>query len=160
MSLDFLKKSLTNQNVKAFLMMIRHSEGTNANDGYQYLFGSNPNNQRRFTDFSKHPNIDEPFGAHNFSTAAGAYQILDKFWVPIQKMYNLPDFSPASQDIAAVEQISERNALQLVMDGKFDQALRLVSNIWASLPYNAYGQPQHPVVQYSTWYVQAGGKIC
>ena len=159
MSLQYLETALDSNNVKAFLMMIRHSEGTDAKDGYSYLFGSNPNNSRRFTDFSKHPDIKEPLGLHNFSSAAGAYQLLYNSWIAIKNKYNLPDFSPHSQDIAACELISERNVLKHVIDGNFDIALKACSNIWASLPFNSYGQPTHPISNYTNWYTQSGGII-
>lgn len=158
MSLQFLQNALKTDNVKAFLMMIRNSEGTVASDGYNYLFGSSPANSIRFTEFSHHPNVHEAY-KDTSSTAAGAYQILFGTWSAIQAKYNLPDFSPANQDIAAVELISEKNALQLIVDGKFEEALKLCSSIWASLPYNSYGQPTHALTSYLDWYTQNGGVI-
>lgn len=159
MSLQFLETALANGNVQAFLRTIRMSEGTAEHDGYSYLFGSSPNNNRRFIDFSKHPNIREPFGNDNFSTAAGAYQILYRVWASIQQKYNLPDFSPHSQDIAACELISEKDVLQKLMDGDFADVLQACSGIWASLPNNNYGQPEHSVATITNWYTQNGGTI-
>lgn len=158
MSLQFLKDSLTNKNVQAFLQMIRHSEGTAAPDGYNYIFGSSPKNTLRFTDFSHHPDMHQPFRG-GFSSAAGAYQFLYDTWEAIQKKYNLPDFSPANQDIACVELISQKNVLQKLMNGDFYTALKACSNIWASLPGNSYNQPIHAQQKYPDWYVQNGGTI-
>lgn len=169
MSLQFLKNALLNPNVKAFMLTIRKSEGTDASDGYSYLFGSSPRNTRRFPvgkdgkpDFSHHPHINEPFNIGDkadFSSAAGAYQILFGTWEAIRKKYSLPDFSPASQDIACVELISQQNVLQHLMNGDFDIALRACSHIWASLPFAPYGQPIHSVDVVTNWYKNAGGVI-
>jgi muramidase (phage lysozyme) len=106
MSLQFLQNALLNKNTQAYLITIRHSEGTDAPDGYNYIFGSSPSNTRRFTSFSEHPDIKVPFGKDNFSTAAGAYQILFKTWESIRIKYALPDFSPASQDNALAQGIA------------------------------------------------------
>lgn len=159
MSLQFLETALLNPNVLAFMRMLAKSEGTDYPDGYTFLFGSKESNTRRFTDFSHHPHINEPFGGESTSSAAGKWQILYPTWVAIQKKYNLPDFSPSSQDLACVELISERNVLQKLMDGDFESALVACSNIWASLPFNSFGQPTHPIGNYKMWYTQAGGII-
>jgi muramidase (phage lysozyme) len=158
MSLKYLEAALLNENVQAFMSMLSSSEGTNYPDGYNYLFGSSPENKLRFTDFSKHPNIIETFNNYR-STAAGKWQILYGVWQYIQDKYKLPDFSPHNQDIACVELISERNVLQHTMDGDFHVALAGASKIWASLPYNSFGQPTHPLTSYETWYKNAGGVI-
>lgn len=153
---EFLINALQTDNVRAFLMMIRHSEGTAADDGYNYIFGSSPENKTRFNDFSKHPDIHVQYG-NTFSTAAGAYQILFHTWETIAGKYSLPDFSPENQDIAAAELISERNVLQKLMDGNFNEALTACSSIWASLPGNSYGQPEHSIDQCLQWYTGNGG---
>lgn len=158
MSLDFLKKALLNKNVQAFLTMIRKSEGTDAPDGYKYLFGSTPENTVRFTSFADHPNIKEKF-RNGFSDAAGAYQIMYATWEQIKEKYSLSDFTPTSQAICAVELISERNVLQQLMDGNFPVALKGCANIWASLPGNNYKQPNHPNGLLQEWYTAAGGTI-
>lgn len=158
MSLQFLESALQNDNVKAFMLTIRKCEGTDAPDGYQYLFGSSPRNDRRFTDFSDHPNIHEPF-RNTTSSAAGAYQIMHPTWVEIKAKLRLPDFSPHSQDIACCEIFSERNTLQKLMDGDFNHALQACATIWASLPGNNYGQPEHSVAEVTKWYQDNGGDI-
>ena len=159
MSLQFLENALQNQNVKAFLLTIRQSEGTDAPDGYQYLFGSSPHNNLRFTSFAQHPNIRETFNGIT-SSASGAYQILYRTWIAIQQKYNLPDFSPPSQDIGACELISERNVLEKLMNGEFNEVVEECCKTWASLPgLNGYNQPQHDIAIVTDWYTQAGGQI-
>ncbi len=158
MSLQFLQAALENNNVQAFLWTIRTCEGTTAKDGYYYLFGSNPHNDLRIHDLCDHPNIARPFGKQ-FSTAAGAYQILYKTWEEIEHKYKLPDFSPKSQDIACVDLISQRDCLQMLMDGEFHYAVNRCNTIWASLPGSPYGQPTKTIKECETVYESRGGDI-
>lgn len=157
MSLAFLTTALENKNVQAFLHTIRMSECL-TDDCYNFLFGSSVHNNIRFTDLSKHPDILEDFNGYK-SDAAGAYQIMYATWCPIQKLYNLPDFSKQSQDIAAVELISMRNDLQNIMDGYFMETLLGTNRTWASLYKSPYGQPQHQLNDYINWYQSVGGSV-
>ena len=159
MSMQFYEATLLNGNIQAFLKTIRKSEGTDAWDGYGYLFGSSPHNTLRFTDFSKHPDIEEPFGKGLFSSAAGAYQILYKTWLVILQELPLPDFSPHSQDLAALVLISGKNCLELTVNGMFNEAVNGCANIWASLPNNNYGQPEHSIETVTAWYISYGGVV-
>ena len=71
--------------------------------GYDVMYGGS-----QFTDYSRHPNIRHRItsgpNAGQFSTAAGRYQFIYGTWTMLQRMYpdQLPDFSPASQDRAAL----------------------------------------------------------
>src|SRR5262245_12539239 len=88
------KMTVAEKNLKAFLAMIRYSEGTFSKDGYRKLYGGG-----LFTDFSNHPNT--PITKWGItSTAAGAYQILVRTWQELQSKLKLTDFSPANQDRA------------------------------------------------------------
>jgi muramidase (phage lysozyme) len=150
------------QNVQAFLSMIRYSEGTAGASGYMTLFGGG-----LFYDFSDHPRIrfyekaDEFIanGKKDFTTAAGAYQIVETTWDRLQRKLSLPDFSPASQDVAAIELIRGRGALAAVREGSFDAAVRKCGKEWASLPGSPYGQPVRTLAQVQTVYENAGGVI-
>jgi len=55
----------------------------------------------------------------------------------------LPDFSPASQDAYAIEQLKERGAVALIGTGDIQAAITACSSIWASFPGNQYGQGGH-----------------
>lgn len=79
------------------------------------------------------------------STASGRYQVLLRFWQAYKEMLHLPDFSPASQDAVAIQQIKERGGLTLIESGDIEGAVKACSNIWASLPGSPYGQPTHPM---------------
>lgn len=127
--------SLNDGNVQAFLQLIRTGEGTKGPRGYTTLFGGG-----QFHGFEDHPRINVPFG-DTTSSAAGAYQILSRTWDEMQSKYDLPDFSPVSQDIAAVGLIKRRGALGDVLAGRFASAIGKCNKEWASLPNSPYGQP-------------------
>lgn len=126
---------LNDPNVRAFMAVIRMAEGTADAGGYSRLFGGG-----QFTSYADHPRIHVPF-RNTTSTAAGAYQILQGTWDEIAAKYDLPDFSPSSQDIAAVGLIKRRGALGDVLAGRFASAIQKCNREWASLPGSPYGQP-------------------
>lgn len=130
------KKETAYKNIRAFLIMIQHAEGTFGQDGYRKLYGGG-----LFQDLSRHPNQKQTKWGIT-STAAGAYQILSKTWAEIQPKLGLPDFSPTSQDKAAVELIRRRGALEDVYAGRFAQAIAKCRKEWASLPGAGYGQSE------------------
>jgi lysozyme len=139
------------KNLKAFLIMIQYSEGTYGKDGYRMLYGGS-----YFNDLSKHPNT--PITKWGItSTAAGAYQILNRTWNEIQAKLKLPDFSPLSQDKAAIELIRRRKALEDVMAGRFAQAIEKCKKEWASLPGAGYGQNEKNAKSLIAVYKMAGG---
>jgi lysozyme len=139
------------KNLRAFLIMIQYSEGTLGKDAYRKLFGGG-----LFTDFSKHPDTPVTRGSLT-STAAGAYQILFKTWQEIQQKLRLQDFSPSSQDKAAIELIKRRKALEDVLAGRFSQAIEKCKKEWASLPGAGYNQRERSANSLLSVYKIAGG---
>lgn len=84
------------------------------------------------------------------STAAGAYQFLVGTWRAISaKSPPIPDFSPASQDLAAVRLLKEIGALRFILEDDVTNALKLASTRWASLPYSS-AQQNPKTLQYAT----------
>ena len=153
--IDKLRAALADRNVQAFLRVIRAGEGTADEDGYRRQFGG-----ELFTDFSRHPNraITKTLGDKQLtSTAAGAYQFLGRTWSECQAALNLPDFSPASQDLAAVFLIARRKGLEHAIAGRLEQAIAACANEWASLPGSPYGQPTKTLAQCHAVYKQHGG---
>lgn len=142
-------------NLRAFLAVIRHCEGTAGPDGYRTLFGG-----ELFDSFADHPRrqITRALkGRPITSTAAGAYQFLARTWDECRRALNLPDFSPESQDLAAVFLIRRRGALADVEAGRIEAALRKCNREWASLPGAPYGQPTKPLAECLAVYHRAGG---
>ncbi|MEW6258034.1 MAG: glycoside hydrolase family 104 protein [Pseudomonadota bacterium] len=142
---------LENANLRAFLRMIRYSEGTDGAHGYRMLFGG-----RLFSGYADHPRISVRASGYT-STAAGAYQILSRTWDDVRD--GLKDFGPASQDEAAARLIRRRGALDDVYAGRFADAVRKVAREWASLPGSPYGQPVRTMAQVTAAYAAAGGSF-
>ena len=127
----------------AFLSTIGWSEGAS----YDTIV-TGVNGPATFTDFSDHPFAPQfhrmPVVVRRSplleSTAAGRYQLLYRYWVPYRAKLGLLDYSPASQDSVALQQMKERGAVALIAAGDIQGAITACSNIWASFPGNGYAQ--------------------
>lgn len=136
--------------IKAFLYMIRASEHVYPRDVennacYHLFYGGSV-----FRDFSDHPVITGEktgivlpdamcsaagLGPGCVSTAAGAYQFIKGTWNRMREIApRLPDFSPQSQDWAAIRLLNEIGALRLITAGDIPGAIAKASGTWASLP--------------------------
>lgn len=145
----------------AFLDMIASSEIGAAllavtDDGYNVLVGSTPAAPLTFPSYAAPPDI---YNAAMNSTAAGRYQVLNRYAVVYIVQLGLHDFSPVSQDLIALQQMRERSALPLIDAGNLQAAIQACSNIWASLPGNDYGQHQNAVSALQAAYLLAGGTL-
>jgi muramidase (phage lysozyme) len=152
-------------NLEAFLAMIRASEvGADCPNPYAMVFGG----KFTITDFRDHPAVlgtwhGEPLDFLGpkyqglVSTAAGAYQLIKPTWLGAKTVLKLPDFGVASQDAAAMLLIKEQGALDLVNSGQVVDAIQKCAGVWASLPGNGAGQPQHTMADLLGWYGDAGG---
>lgn len=132
---------LGNERCRAFLALIRKTEGA----GYSTLFGGGT-----FASYADHPRqrISRPLGGRMLtSTAAGAYQFLSRTWDECAAACGLKDFSPASQDAAALFLIDRREALDDVLSGDWPAAIAKCNKEWASLPGSPYGQPTRPLAE-------------
>lgn len=165
-----LPGDLAAANVRAFLATIQWAEGTaRAADPYRVVMGYGLTLQ----DLSDHPYYtgewrgaeffytDPASGARlrGWSTAAGAFQIIRKTWLPLKTDLALPDFSPASQDRAALELVRQRGALADVRAGRFAAALDKCRPTWASLPGAGYGQQERRAADLAGVFTNAGGTI-
>jgi len=155
------------RDVTAFLDMLAYSEGTSTglDNGYGVIV-TGVDGPERFTDYSNHPFFSRPaklivapgprFPNGLRSTALGRYQLLFRYFVYYKAELHLPDFSPLSQDLIAIEQMKERGSLAHLRSGEIDKAIAAHitppdledaieedAAIWASLPGNTYGQGGH-----------------
>jgi muramidase (phage lysozyme) len=162
--------STEDANVAAGLAMIRFAEGTKGANGYRTMFG-----YRYFNDFADHPREPAQFtdkqGRRLWTSAAGAYQFMAvspipgggstkvDTWDRLQRKLALPDFSPASQDAAAIELINEAGALNDLKAGRFGAFVTKCSRTWASLPGAGYAQPERKLADLQTAYINAGGTL-
>lgn len=143
------------QNRKAFLDMIARSEGTKGRgeDGYNVLVGG-----CLFNSYADHPRQLIAIPRYKVkSTAAGRYQLLARYYDAYKEKLNLPDFSPASQDAIALQQIKECKALADIDAGRIAQAIKKCRRIWASLPGAGYGQHENSLDYCLAAYEKAGG---
>ncbi|WP_202929093.1 glycoside hydrolase family 24 protein [Chitinophaga agri] len=140
------------QNLRAFLLMIQYAEGTLGPNAYRTLFGG-----RLINSLEHHPNITVTIGGFS-STAAGAYQFLYSTWSNLQQTLRLTDFSPSSQDRAAVEIIWQKGALADVLAGNTVAAIYKCRKVWASFPGAGYGQGEKSLDAMMKAYTLAGGQ--
>ena len=135
--------------LKAFLDTIAWSEGTSTspitkNNGYDVIV-TGIHGPSVLTDYTYHPfehggSVTVRLRPLLVSTAAGRYQVLARYFEVYKAQLGLPDFSPASQDAVAIQQMKERRAVEMVEDSNISQAINACSNIWASFPGNDYKQ--------------------
>ena len=143
-------------NLQAFLDMIAVSEGTagKGDNGYNVIVGG-----ALFESYDDHPRKLVWLRPGLASTAAGRYQLLKRYYDAYKKQLNLPNFSPLSQDLIAIQQIRERGALEYIEKGYINLAIDKVKNIWASLPGAGYGQHENKLDKLITAYKDAGGTV-
>lgn len=130
---------------RAWLDLIAWCEGTDGPNGYRMMFTG-----KLFSSFADHPRQIQRSGSLA-SDAAGRYQFLSTTWDECRAALQLPDFSPASQDQAALYLIDRRGALKAIDEVAIAPALDALSWEWASLPDSKgngrYGQPCKSVAQ-------------
>ncbi|HNW43268.1 MAG TPA: glycoside hydrolase family 104 protein [Elusimicrobiales bacterium] len=138
-------------NVRAFMDTIAFAEGTKEQYNYIYTFVT-------FKSYSDHPRKKICSGGL-CSTAAGRYQFLTKTWDTLAGDLALTDFTPPSQDKAAVELVRRAGAYTLASKAStyanFTKAISKINTIWASLPGSPYGQPTHSLAKLWTVYQAA-----
>lgn len=128
-----LDSMLENPNVQQFLDFLGKAEGAD----YDVIVGG-----AKFDDFSKHPARVGLRTKYGPSTAAGKYQITKTTFDDVAPKLKLKDFSPRSQDLAALFLIQRRGALDDVASGNWDEAISKLGKEWASLPSSPYTQPK------------------
>lgn len=131
-------------NLAAFLYLIRQVE---SGQDYAIMWGGS-----HFASFADHPRVMNDVNGRR-STAAGAYQIVAGTWdTVVQPALHLPDFTPASQDAAAVYLIQRRGVMSHVLAGNFAAAVSGLRLEWEALKVN-------PLDQLASIYAGAGGAI-
>lgn len=134
--------------------MIAVPEGTSGPNGYRTMFTG-----RLFdNNFVDHPRKIWCSGGL-CSNAAGRYQFLSATWDMCKQALDLPDFSPASQEGAAIFLIKNRGALGDVDAGKLTRALEKTSWEWASLPPGRFGQPSITFAKAKQLFKDFGGVL-
>jgi muramidase (phage lysozyme) len=151
-------------NLKAFLDTIAHSEIgpdllAKSDRGYNVVVGSTAAHPILFSPYTDHPRKLMKLSDKLSSTAAGRYQLLERYYDAYKKTLGLPDFSPDSQDKIALQQIRECKALDDIEVGRFAAAVAKCAHIWASLPGAGYAQHENRIADLQTAFRQAGGVL-
>jgi muramidase (phage lysozyme) len=158
-------------NERAFLALISFSEGTaKSPDPYRVCYGY----RHTIQSLAEHPAVTQEWRGEKLpdamcanaglkpgcvSTAAGKYQLIKPTWLACKAKLGLTDFSPDSQDRAALLLVSQRGALTDIHNGDIAKAIAKCSGEWASLPGNRAGQPQRPLGDLLAAFKDAGGVI-
>lgn len=136
-------------NLSAFLYMLRMGESSNR---YNVIYGG-----QTFSDYSRHPDVWVPIPSRPGygSTAAGAYQFIFSTWNTVAAEAGVSDFTPASQDAAAVQYLTDLGAMPYIEAGDVAGACSQINStgiIFQSLAVRSQSQLQ-------AWYQGAGGAI-
>lgn len=158
---------LKNQNVIAFLALIRQGEvGTTGDSGYRVVNGgctfegdaypyksASLSAARKFCPCPKtKPNCDR-------TTASGAYQFTFATWNMVSAEGKLKSFDKANQDAGAVVYLAGLGALGYVMTGLTISAIKASATLagWSSMPGGK--EPRWTMEQALQFYKKSGGKV-
>lgn len=158
-------------NRKAFLDMIADSEHgapllAVSDNGYNVIVGSRAAHPILFDSYADHPHrvikIERKNLPPEYSSAAGRYQIMEKFFDAYKKILKLqpPYFSPQNQDAIALQLIKECHALVAIDKGDVIAAITACEHRWASFPGAGYkDQHENKMEQLIAAYRNAGGVV-
>ena len=150
-ALEQCRRARTDPNVASFQRVLRSGESSQTPYAYRIVYRVG-----LVDSLTDHPRTVQRLGGIA-STAAGAYQFLSRTWDECAAALGLKDFSPESQDLAAVYLIRRRGALADVLAGRITDALSKCASEWASLPGSPYGQPTISLQSALKTYAQFGG---
>ena len=140
-----VSQAVEDPNVKAFLDVLAKPE---SGGRYNVSVGG-----KTFTDMSKHP---EMYNAELNSDAAGRYQFLSTTYKPIARRLGLKDFSPQSQDLAAVQYLKDLGVLDEIQSGdpkKIEDAKRrLQKSTWTGLRKYSDGEASKYFLERKSYY--------
>jgi muramidase (phage lysozyme) len=122
---------LSNPNVTAFLDAIANAEGLEGrpNGGYDLGFG-----YRKIASLAEHPYVGRELTPNGVSSASGRFQFMGHTWGDMKRALGLQDFSPISQQVAALKQLEQLGVLESVARGTVgSRELSRVAQVWASV---------------------------
>lgn len=122
---------LDNPNVVAFLDAMARAEGTYDQPGGGYTTGFG---FKKIQSLADHPYSGSELTPQKTSTASGRFQFMGHTWGDMKRALGLQDFSPLSQQIAAVKQLDQKGILESIAKGDInDKVLYNAAGIWASV---------------------------
>lgn len=141
-------------NLYAFLAVIRHVE---SGDKYNIIAGGDT-----FTDYREHPFILNPSRKKPLgTTASGAYQMIVSTWTMARDALGLTDFSPASQDKAAIWilQNKRKGSYNAVVQGDMRRAMELLRDEWEAFDKMLTGRYPITLASAESFYIGNGGNL-
>ena len=161
---DYLQAALRDPWVRAYLATIRHNEGTDRGGrGYATYFRYYDNGETPEETLRSYHLHWMPIGNGKFSSASGAYQIINKTYRGLQERFDKagvfkrmgerPDsWSPAVQDMMAVELLNENGILKRLL--AHDPGVITAGNkTWASFGVKS---PQSTAAAFNHYLQQEG----
>ena len=161
---DYLQAALKDPWVRAYLKTIQHNEGTDRGGrGYATYFRYYDNGETPDETLRSYHLHWMPIGNGKFSSASGAYQIINKTYQGLQDIFNKtgvfqrmgvrPDsWSPEVQDMMAVELLNENGILRRLL--AHDPGVLTAGNkTWASFGVKS---PQSTVAAFNHFLQQEG----
>lgn len=152
LGLERLQALFDHPNIKAFYAVVRRGESSLGPNAYMMVNGGGT-----FADFSRHPY--EGLSTKSGGRAAGAPQFIPSTWAELAEKYGLPDFSPSSQDLGYVGCLIKRNAVDALLAGRFEEAIRLCRQEWTSLPGAEENNPAWNMDKARALYLEYGGRL-
>jgi muramidase (phage lysozyme) len=161
---DYLQAALKDPWVRAYLKTIQHNEGTDRGGrGYATYFRYYDNGETPDETLRSYHLHWMPIGNGKFSSASGAYQIINKTYRGLQDIFNRtgvfqrmgvrPDsWSPEVQDMMAVELLNENGILRRLL--AHDPGVLTAGNkTWASFGVKS---PQSTAAAFNHYLQQEG----
>ena len=161
---DYLQAALKDPWVRAYLKTIQHNEGTDRGGrGYATYFRYYDNSETPDETLRSYHLHWMPIGNGKFSSASGAYQIINKTYRGLQDIFNRtgvfqrmgvrPDsWSPEVQDMMAVELLNENGILRRLL--AHDPGVLTAGNkTWASFGVKS---PQSTAAAFNHYLQQEG----
>ena len=149
LSLEGLRAFENDANVRAMLAVIAAKE---SNGAWDIINGGG-----RFTDFSRHPYHGIP--TTRGALACGKFQFLGTTWAKLCERYEFPSFEPEYQTLGAIALIQGRGALDDVIHGRFEDAVRKLRPEWTSLPGASESRGDWTMDKARALFVSEGGRL-
>lgn len=127
-TLEQLREIAKADNAVAWLRVIREGESNQSEDAFTVLYGGS-----HFTSFDDHPRQRFSLPGGTYTTAAGAYQITESTWNDYTRFFGARSFDPENQSLCALWLTNRAGALDDVVAGRLDAAIRGCAKVWTSL---------------------------
>lgn len=127
-TIDQLLGWQSHDNFGAFVAVLAEGESSNDESAWTVIVGG-----QHFTSFDDHPRVFVPQPNGTKSSAAGKLQITATTWDDFCSHYGKMPFTPENQLTCGAWLIWRAGAMDDVIAGRLDAAIRKLSKVWTSL---------------------------